>query len=105
MYKKKGSAVEAKNYRRITILPIITKVLEAELRKKIQPLIEANQNSLQLNSSPMNGFLILKEVIREHKDKLLSLYIAFLDAKSAFDVVCHNSLMRELFHIGVDGVD
>ena len=47
VYKKKGSVVEAKNYRGITILPIITKVLEAVLRKKIQPLIEANQNSLQ----------------------------------------------------------
>ena len=33
------------------------------------------------------------------------LYIAFLDAKPVFDVVCHNSLMRKLFHIGVDGVD
>ena len=44
-------------------------------------------------------------MIREHKDKRLPLYIAFLDAKSAFDVVCHNSLTRELFHIGVDGVD
>ena len=47
----------------------------------------------------MNGSLILEEVIREHKDKRLPLYIAFLDAKSAFDVVCHNSLMRKLFHI------
>ena len=53
----------------------------------------------------MNDSLILEEVIREHKDKRLPLYIAFLDAKSAFDVVCHNSLMRKLFHIGVDGVD
>ena len=61
VYTKKGSAVEAKNYRGIIILPIITKVLEAELRKKIQPLIEANQNSLQRgftqNSSPMNGMV------------------------------------------------
>ena len=30
-------------------------------------------------------------------------YIAFLDTKSAFDVVDHASLMRRLFHIGVDG--
>ena len=29
-------------------------------------------------------------------------YIAFLDTKSAFDVVDHASLMRRLFHIGVD---
>lgn len=109
VYKKKGSAVEAKNYRGITILPIITKVLEAVLRKKIQLLIDTNQNVLQRgftkNSSPMNGSLILEEVIREHKDKRLPLYVAFLDAKSAFDVVSHNSLMRKLYHIGVEGVN
>ena len=31
------------------------------------------------------------------------LYIAFLDAKAAFDVVSHQSLMRKLFNIGVEG--
>ena len=31
-------------------------------------------------------------------------YIAFLDAKSAFDVVLHDNLMRKLYHIGVDDV-
>ena len=32
------------------------------------------------------------------------IYIAFLDAKSAFDVVSHDSLLRKLFHAGVKGV-
>ena len=30
-------------------------------------------------------------------------YIAFLDAKSAFDVVSHDSLLRKLFNIGIEG--
>ena len=30
-------------------------------------------------------------------------YIALLNAKSAFDVVSHQSLMRKLFHIGIEG--
>ncbi|MEW8547992.1 MAG: reverse transcriptase family protein, partial [Candidatus Thiodiazotropha sp.] len=107
VFKKKGSSIEAKNYRGITILPTITKILETVLRQKIRPSIENNQNSLQRgftqNSSPMNCSLILEEVIREYKDKRQPLYIAFLDAKSAFDVVSHNSLMRKLYHIGIDG--
>ena len=69
----------------LTILRIVTKVLETVLRKKIGPLIETNQNCLQRgftrNSSPLNGSLILEEVIREHKDKRLPIYITFLDAK------------------------
>lgn len=32
------------------------------------------------------------------------MYVAFLDAKSAFNVVSHVSLLRKLFHAGVDGV-
>ena len=51
----------------------------------------------------MNCSLILEEFIRESKDMKKDVYIAFLDAKSAFDVVDHASLMRRLFHIGVDG--
>ena len=107
VYKRKGLNTEAKNYRGITILPVITKILEAVLRKKIQPIINANQSALQRgftkNSSPMNCSLILEEAIREQRDKRKPLYIAFLDAKSAFDVVNHDSLLRKLYHIGIDG--
>ena len=31
------------------------------------------------------------------------MYAAFLDVNAAFDVVPHDSLMRHLFHTGVDG--
>ena len=51
----------------------------------------------------MNCSLILEELIRESKDMKKDVFIAFLDAKSAFDVVDHASLMWRLFHIGVDG--
>lgn len=72
-------------------------------------MVENQQNNLQRgftqNSPPMNFSHILEEVIREHKDRRLPLYIAFLDAKSAFDVVSHNSLMRKLFHLGLEGVE
>ena len=51
----------------------------------------------------MNTALILEEYIRDRQDSQMPAYIAFLDAKSAFDVVSHQSLMRKLFHIGVEG--
>ena len=47
VYKRTGLNTEAKNYRGITILPVITKNLEAVLRRKIQPIINANQSALQ----------------------------------------------------------
>ena len=45
----------------------------------------------------------MEEVIRDRKDKGQSLYAAFLDVKSAFDVVPHASLLRRLYHTGIEG--
>ena len=46
---------------------------------------------------------ILEEVIRDRKDKGQPEYAVFLDIKSAFDVVSHQSLLRKLFHTGIEG--
>lgn len=51
----------------------------------------------------MNTALILEEYIRDRQDSQIHTYIAFLDDKSAFDVVSHQSLMHKLFHIGIEG--
>ena len=95
VFKRKGSNLDAKNYHGITVTPILSKVLESVLRERIKPIIAKNQNNLQRGftegSSPMNCSLILPT------------YIDFLDAKFAFDVVNHASLMCKLFHMGVDG--
>ncbi|MCG8047714.1 MAG: reverse transcriptase domain-containing protein, partial [Candidatus Thiodiazotropha endolucinida] len=107
VFKKKGSSNDVKNYRGITILPTLTKILETVLKETVRPAVERCQNKLQRgftqNSSPMNCSLILEEVIREAKDLKEPLYIAFLDVKAAFDVVSHASLLRKLFHIGIEG--
>ena len=100
VFKKKGSNLDSKNYRGITILPILSKLLECFLRDRIKPYIEEVQNPMQRgftkNSSPMNCSLILEEYIRENKDLKRDTFVAFLDAKAAFDVVNHASLMRKL---------
>ena len=47
------------------------------------------------NSSPMNCSLILEEYIRENKDLKRDTFVAFLDAKAAFNVINHSSLMTK----------
>ena len=65
--------------------------MESVLKDLIQPQIEKRQNSLQRgftkHLSPMNYSLIMEEVIRNRKDREQPVYAAFLDVKSAFDVV------------------
>ena len=62
------------------------------------------QREFTKNSSPMNCALIFEEYIRENKNQKKDSFIAFLDAKAAFVVVNHASLIRKLFHIDVEGV-
>jgi hypothetical protein len=49
------------NYRGITVLPVISKIVEAVIRDRIQPLIHNMQNPTQRGftkgSSPMNAAL------------------------------------------------
>ena len=55
------------------------------------------QRGFTQGSSPMYCSLILEEIIRESRDQKQPLYIAFLDVKTAFDVVSHASLLGSYF--------
>ncbi len=107
IFKKKGKKQDAKNYRGITVLPILGKCLEFLLRKRLRTIIDKLQNRLQRgftkSVSPMNCALVLYECLLNSADAKIPIHVAFLDAKSAFDVVGHTSLFRKLFLAGVNG--
>ena len=46
--------------------------------------------------------LLVEEFYRNNKDLNKQTYMAFIDAKSAFDVVVHPNLMRKLYKAGVE---
>lgn len=53
----------------------------------------------------MIGSLILEECIRNKKDeKILSTYIVFLDAETAFDVLSHTNIMHKLSPTGIEDI-
>lgn len=107
IFKNKGSCRESQNYRGITITPVLTRILEATLKARINPILLSQQHPLQRgftkNSSPMNCALLVEEFYRNNKDLNKPTYVAFIDVKSAFDVVVHPNLMRKLYNSGVTG--
>jgi hypothetical protein len=107
VYKQKKSAKNPDNYRRITVVPIIGKLIEKLLVKPTKPLLSERISGLQRgfcdNSSSINTALLLSEAISEAKDRNIPLYVAFLDATKAFDVVWHKSLLCKIHSLGVDG--
>jgi hypothetical protein len=107
VFKKKGSKLDARNYRGITVLPVIAKILELVLRNRLRIHIDQHQNPMQrgftCGASPLFCALIIEEFIRETTGKKCASLTAYLDAKTAFDVVDHNSLLRKLYHMGIGG--
>ena len=105
VYKKKGEKTHSVNYRGITVLPVVCKIIETIIRNRIRPICDNVQNPYQRgftqNASPLNSALILEEFIRESKDNNLTAYIILLDAKAAFDVVDHQHMLRRLFQAGI----
>jgi hypothetical protein len=66
------------------------------LTKQQSPL----QRGFTTNTSPLNAAVVI-EVYREYSDRKAPFYLALLDAKSAFDVVDIDILMRKLFLLGI----
>ena len=70
--------------------------------------LHSKEHLLNKHKTHFNGALpkdppqLAEEYIRKSKKTKNDIYIAFLDAKSAFDVFDHVSLMWRCFHIGID---
>ena len=105
VFKNKGSSNDVLNYRGITVLPVLEKIIEVILKNRISTRISQNQSVYQRGFtngvSPLHAALIVEEVTRDTRDKGLTCDLIFLDAKSAFDVVNHEHLLRRLYHLGV----
>ena len=105
--KKSKDKKDPANYRGITVTSIIGKLLEKAWLLRANPIIEGNQSRLQrgftAKCSSINAALLITESIAEAKDTRKPLYITFLDASKAFDVVDHSILMNELHRMGIEG--
>ena len=52
---------------------------------------------------PITAGLILSELMAEVRNSKNPLYIDFMDARKAFDVVSHNCLFRDMYKSGIEG--
>ncbi len=82
VFKKKKNILESDNYRRITITPIIGKVLEKIIVQPLKEILKPKINKLQRgfceHSSSVNTAFLLTEAIAEAKDQNIPLFAASL---------------------------
>lgn len=108
IYKKGGKPQQDPgSYRRITVTSAIGKILEKLHLNRNKKNISEHQSCLQRGFtegvSPTVAGLILTELHTEARETKSPLYIAFIDAKNAFDVVWHNGLLREMYKVNLIG--
>ena len=93
VHKKDKDPATPSNYRGISVISIICKVLELSIRFRIESTLNKHQNKLQKGFtkgvSSINIALLITEAINEAKDNNENLILITLNAEKAFDAVDH----------------
>ena len=106
IFKNKGTNSNSANYRGITVLPVLEKIVASILKKRIVETLESDQSPFQRgftkSTSPLHAAIVIEEIARDSVNKPKCCKFVLLDAKLAFDVVSHSHLIRRLYHSGIE---
>jgi len=104
---KKGKKTEPSNYRPISLLPIISKILERcifnKIIKHISPKISLLQHGFMKGRSTVTQLMTVLTNISNILDKKTQTDVIYFDLSKAFDSVPHNLLIHKLEQFGIHG--
>ena len=107
---KEGDKDDPGNYRPISLLPILGKIIENFANQQLTAFVEDNnilscqQYGFRKKNSTSFLMLNLFDKIFEDKASGNKPAILFLDIKKAFDTVTHKLLIKKLQHYGLSGI-
>lgn len=109
LYKKKGSRLDAVNYRPISLTSVVCKIMEKLIKNSVMKFLDDNE----LISKHQHGFRSKKSCTTnlleaiDYATKVLSekntMDILFIDFEKAFDKVPHKRLLLKLSKYGIKG--
>ena len=104
---KSGNKSSVKNYRPISLLCIVSKVLEKIVYDKILSFVSRSISSCQFgfrrNHSPLQQLLIFLTSVHEAFGTTTQTDVIYLDFKKAFDSIAHTELLVKLWSFGIQG--
>ena len=108
---KSGNKSDLDNYRPISVLPILSKLLEKFVHKQLIYHLEKNcmlfnfQFGFRPKRSTELAVTLLTDHIRKEADKGSLTGAIFVDLSKAFDTVSHSSLLNKLPSFGIHGTE
>jgi len=106
---KKGDKDRKENYRPISLLPIISKIFEKALKKRMISFLTKNkflspkQFGFKKGVSTEDALLDFSCFLLKSLDDKKSCACLFVDIAKAFDMVDHQILLKKLYNIGFRG--
>ncbi len=106
---KKGDKHERNNYRPVSLLPCVSKILERIVFKYLfnylrdNGLLSKDQSGFQPGDSTVNQLAFLYNFLCKSLDEKKDVHIVFCDISKAFDRVWHKGLIHKLKNIGITG--
>lgn len=107
---KKGEKSEFGNYRPISILPSISKILEkvyyVRMIKFIESknLLNSNQNGFRKNKSTVRAMYQLINDVCDSLNNKRATAAVFMDLSKAFDTIDHSILLEKVKYYGLRGI-
>ena len=100
---KQGERADPSNYRPISLLPIISKVLEQHIASKLRSILSISdqQWGFMPGRSTTGAILSAMHDWHEHLDKGADVQAIFFDLQKAFDSVPHGPLIDKLISLNV----
>jgi len=106
---KSGNVLECDNYRPISMLSSISKILEKIVAKKLLYHLEENnllysyQYGFTPGKSTEQNLIQVTNYISQALNENKFCLAVFIDLKKAFDVCSHTILLKKLKHFGING--
>ena len=102
---KKGNLKDCKNWRGITLLPVVSKILGRVLIDRIRAgtdcKLRKEQAGYRSNRSTIDQIFILRNIIEQCNEWQAPLYVNFIDFEKAFDSIHRESLWKIMKAYGI----
>ena len=107
---KSGDSSEPRNYRPISLLPIVSRLLEKIVQRQLvsfledQDLLPTSQFAYRSAHSTEDALVLAVNRWQLAKHNRMTTGVAMIDMSKAFDRVLHAKLISSLFSLGIDGL-